>query len=731
MNDRHSGLATALGAAPAAALAASLVACLALASPSAQALPSFEQVKQDYRSSDTVVLDRHGVAIQTVRTQMQGLRGDWVTLPEISPALRTALLLAEDKRFYEHAGVDWRAVSAAAWGNLWNRRTRGASTLTMQLAGLLANERADRSVGAKLSQAATALRLERSWRKDQILEGYLNLVGFRGETVGISALSGQLFQKYPSGLDAVESAITAALIRAPNAPAAKVAERGCALLGQQGLAARCPALTALAEQTLGRHGPARFDASRQLAPHLARLLLARQGGRPATLKTTLDAGLQRFTRDVLYQQLFELRERHVEDGAVIVIDNASGEVLAWVGSSGELSASPEVDGVLALRQAGSTLKPFLYEIALEQRWMTAASLLDDSPVAISVGNGLYIPQNYDHEFKGRVSVRTALASSLNVPAVRTLTAVTPERFARRLKALDLPLRHAGDFYGFSLALGSAEVTLASLSNAYRALANGGRFSALQFQHGTPASAAPAPLMDPAATFIVTDILSDREARVPTFGLDNALAAHYWSAVKTGTSKDMRDNWCIGFNRQFTVGVWVGNNSGEAMWDVSGVTGAAPVWRAVMDELHRRFPDPPADPAPPPGLTRQAIAFDHHLEPARDEWFLAGSAQDQVRAAEGNGSGNPYIKAPTDGSTLALDPDIPRQAQRLGLALARRVPAGWAWSLDGKRLGPAVDGNWPLWPGMHHLALLDGRGEVMDQVRFEVRGVTLKAARKPA
>jgi penicillin-binding protein 1C len=704
----------------------------------AWALPSFEQVRDAYRSSDTLVLDRHGALLQALRTERTGLRGEWAALSQVSPALRTALLLSEDKRFYAHAGVDWQGVGAAAWSNLWNSRTRGASTVTMQLAGLLDDDLAlpqashqNRSVVAKIGQAATAWRLERHWRKDQILEAYLNLVGFRGELVGVSALSAQLFRKYPSGLDAEEAAITAALIRAPNAPAARVAARACAVLQDQGLKPDCGTLATYTAQVLAGKRAERLDADAQLAPHLARRLLAALPAnvpRPARLATTLDAGLQRLARDTLRQHLSELRERHVEDGAVIVLDNITGDVLAWVGSSGGLSQAADVDGVVARRQAGSTLKPFLYEIAIEQRWLTAASVLDDSPVGLSTGGGLYIPQNYDHDFKGPVSLRTALGSSLNVPAVRTLVMVTPERFAQRLTALGLPIDHNGGYYGYSLALGSAEVTLASLANAYRALANGGRYTPWHAQPPGAVSANAAPLMDPAAAFIVADVLADREARVPTFGLDNALAARYWAAVKTGTSKDMRDNWCVGFSRRYTVGVWVGNASGEPMWDVSGTTGAAPVWRAVMDALHKRHPDKLAGQPPPapPGLVPQPVRFEHNLEPPRTEWFIAGTEQAEIRLASQIGAARTMIHSPNDRAIIALDPDIPLQAQKLSFTPVAGVSTRWSWRLDGKRLGPAVPMQWAMWPGKHLLELIDASAKVVETVRFEVRGAQVKA-----
>lgn len=695
----------------------------------ADELPRFDEVKAAWRPSDQVLLDRHGEPVQAVRTNLKVRRLDWVPLAEISPAMRTALLLSEDKRFYEHSGVDWSAVGAAAFGNLWNNRTRGASTLTMQLAGLLdpqsSGRGGNRSLGTKLTQAGAALSLEKRWRKDQILEAYLNLVPYRGEQVGIAAMSATLFSKRPSGLDAQEAAIAVALLRAPNASPAAVSQRACGILREQKL--DCAGLEGAAVYALGHTAAARLDSDAQIAPHLARRLL--RGESAPQLRSTLDASLQRFARDTLRRQLAELRGRQVEDAALLVIDNASGDVLAWVGSSGpDLSQAGEVDGVLARRQAGSTLKPFLYEMAIEQRWLTAASLIDDSPLGLETVGGLYIPENYDHRFKGLVSARTALASSLNVPAVRTLVSVTPEAFFQRLNALGLGLRESGGYYGHSLALGSAEVTLADLANAYRVLANGGRLSPLRFKAVDP-KPAPRHVMDAAASFIVTDMLSDREARTPTFGLDNVLATRRWSAVKTGTSKDMRDNWCVGFSRRHTVAVWVGNASGLPMADVSGVSGAAPIWRAMMDELWRRDAAAVAsvtEAVPPPGLVRQALRFDPAIEPPRREWFLAGTEQAVIARAD-QAPPSALIASPIDRTVLALDPDIPPASQKLRIAPARATPAGWRWRLDGKGLGAAQPMLWQPWPGMHKLELLDARGEVREAVGFEVRGAVAKVA----
>ena len=799
-----SGIGTAAvrhGAAAVAVARALLALALAgIAAPAAWALPTFNEVRADYRPSDTLVLSREGEVLQRLRTDATVRRGQWVPLAEVSPALRTALVLSEDKRFYEHSGVDWRAVSAAAWGNLWNQRTRGASTLTMQLAGLLDGDwrqgPGGRTVVQKLGQTVAAQVLERRWRKDQVLEAYLNLVPFRGEIVGIDALSRTLFGKAAHGLDEREAAVAAALVRAPNARPAVVAQRACGVLRemQKPVVPSCDALDLFTTAALQRRA---FDGTDGVAPHFARYLLRQPepapspGAAPAEeaprrrerVASTLSAPLQRFAVQTLHQHLRELRGRNVEDGAVVVLDNATGEVLAWVGSSGMLSQAGEVDGVLALRQPGSTLKPFLYAQAFAEQRLTAASLIEDSSAHIPTASGLYIPQNYDRQFKGWVSARTALAASLNVPAVRTLVMVSPDAFFRQLRALGLPLRETGDYFGYSLALGSAEVPLLQLTNAYRALANGGRYGPVAVAPATAASsaarapvrataaapmAAPAaavstgtPTIDPRAAFLVGDILSDGNARARTFGTDSVLATRFWTAVKTGTSKDMRDNWAMGWSRRYTVGVWVGNASGAPMHDVSGTSGAAPIWAEIMGWLHRSGARARSNPpTPPAGMLQAAVRFGPEpggtrlLESVRQEWFIAGTQQpifaidnvaDQpiktaaarqnrpnparpVPAAPDDGLQAPSarILAPAPGTIVALDPDIPPDRQRLQFAATpSEARADLRWRIDGRVQGRGVQWAWLPWPGRHRVELVDAGGQVLDTISLEVRGAGLK------
>ena len=707
------------------------------------ALPTPHDVRSAFQPSETYVLSREGEVLQRLRTDMQVRRGQWVALSDVSPALRLALVVSEDQRFYAHSGVDWRAVSAAAWGNLWHSKTRGASTITMQLAGLLDGDwrssNSGRSLGQKLGQALAATQLERRWRKDQILEAYLNLLPFRGELVGIDALSRTLFGKAPHGLDEIESSIAAALVRGPNASAAVVAQRACGVWRdmQQPAAGTAPAdCTAVQWRTEQALRARLWPASEGIAPHWAqRAWKARDAAAaPMQLTTTVSAPVQRLAMDSVQRHLRELQGRNVEDAAAVVLDNASGEVLAWVGSSGALSQASDVDGVVAWRQPGSTLKPFLYAQAIEERRLTAASLLEDSSAQIATPSGLYIPQNYDRQFKGWVSVRMALAASLNVPAVRSLVMVTPDAFFQQLTQWGLPLRENAGYYGYSLALGSAEVPLLHLTNAYRALANGGAFTvvappvvAAQALRSGDAQQVRTAVVSPATAFIIGDILSDAQARAITFGLDSVLGTRFWTAVKTGTSKDMRDNWAVGWSQRYTVGVWVGNASGQAMHNVSGSAGAAPIWADIMAGLHARAPS--HAPQPPTGLVRQQVAFvdpGHSVEPARQEWFIAGTQQTQFhvpggQTAQSSAAAQARIEQPADGTVLALDPDIPPQRQQLLLQANR---SDGVWWINGHQVGQGRSVYWPPVPGRHMVRLHNAQGRVLDAVRLEVRGAGL-------
>lgn len=702
--------------------------------PAARALdwPAFDALRATHRASDVRVLARDGQPIQRIRDDFDSRRGDWTSLADISVALQYAVIRSEDHRFYEHAGVDWAAAAAAAWTSLTGSRLRGASTLTMQMAALLdAKYRrgpSGRSLMQKFDQVMAARGLEREWTKPQILEAYLNTVAFRGEIIGVDALARVMFQKLPSGLNGREAALAAVMLRGPNAPEPVLMQRACALLRDLGLAHECKGLRDFVHVALGRTAAPR-QGRLELAPHFSRLALARATAdaslRDGVLQTSIDRDLQAYVVQSVDRHIRELWGTWVTDAAVVVLDNRTGAIRAYVGSSGGLSEASEVDHAQALRQAGSTLKPFLYAAALDEQRVTAASLLNDSPLGLEGGGGLYVPHNYDKRYAGWVSVRTALASSLNIPAVRTLIMVTPETLAQRLIALGLPLEHGGDYYGYSLALGSADVTLLSLTNAYRALARQGSYAPVRMDAG-PGSTEPQSgdsIFSPAAAWIVGDILSDRQARARTFGLDSPLSTPFWTAAKTGTSKDMRDNWCLGWSQDYTVGVWVGNSAGASMRNVSGVSGAGPIWHDVMRFLHRVHAS--VQPPAPEGIRRAPVRYAAGLEPARPEVFIGDTVQTDFSPAPEAIAGEVLrIAEPADGTILALDPDIPVDRQRLRLRavdITARTVHSARWYLDGRPYDQAGLSDWQPVPGRHTIELRDENGMVSDRVRIEVRG----------
>ncbi|WP_308447383.1 penicillin-binding protein 1C [Parachitinimonas caeni] len=691
-------------------------------SVTAAAMPTFKDVQSGWRSSDSWLTDRHGEPLSRMRVDIQSRKLSWVSLDQISPAFLQAVVQVEDRRFYAHQGVDWSALGAASLSTLRGDR-RGGSTISMQLAGLLDSSLkpsgSGRSLWQKAKQIRQAQQIEQSWTKAQILEAYINLVPFRAEVQGIDAASRYLIGKPPDKLNRTESALLSSLLRSPNASPQQVADRVCRQIQQSAEPTPCTPIRQMVIEALSGQR-AQAESVVDLAPELARRLLTSPGVR---VRSSLDASLQRWLRQELRERIAELKDRNVRDASGIVIDNTSGEVLAWVGNLGKAASAPHVDGVMAPRQAGSTLKPFVYGLAIERQLLTPASLLEDSPVNLQTPAGVYMPQNYDHSFRGWVSVRTALASSLNIPAIRTIILTGYEPVYERLKWLGFPLDLPADHYGYGLALGVADVRLAELANAYRSLANNGIWSSLRFHPGQRPEDGKR-VFSPATAFLVSHMLSDRAARNTTFSLENALATRVWSAVKTGTSKDMRDNWCIGFTERYTVGIWVGNADGEPMWDVSGVSGAAPAWLDTVNRLHANLPS--QERPPPAGVVASRVKYVPSIEPARDEWFLTGTEMTELRLNQL--AIRPRITYPGDGMIFATDQDIPvtNQAIRFEASAGENL----RFRLNGVVIAPASHRHlWSPRPGRYQLELVNNQGKVFSVVHFQVRGAALAILNK--
>jgi penicillin-binding protein 1C len=686
------------------------------ASAGSKSPPSFEKVRDAYKKSDMLLLDRHGEVIHELRVDKNGRRLEWTSLKDVSPAFIKAVIQAEDKRFFSHHGTDWYSLAASAFQNITSKKLRGASTITMQVASSLDKKLkpkgSRRGLVQKWQQIVAGLALEKAWHKEEILEAYINLISYRGELQGISAASRGLFGKEPSGLDEAESFLLASLITSPNASVNMIIRRACFFGNTTHLPKITERIKTLAVEKLG--SPYYVRPAAAFAPHAAHMLL--KDGRTNAF-STIDGKLQRFACEMLNHYLTLLKGSNVSDGAILVADNKTGEIFAYVGNSGSSSSAPWVDGIKARRQAGSTLKPFLYGLAIERGLLTTASILEDSPLHVTTSTGLYVPRNYDNIFRGPVSARTALSASINIPAVRTLLLVGLNPFFERLKNLGFEsLTEEAEYYGYSIALGSADITLYELVNAYRTLADKGRWTNLRLSPDDKIQR-PIQVLDKNAAFIVSHILSDREARSTTFGLENPLSTRFWTAVKTGTSKDMRDNWCVGYSGRYTVGVWVGNFSGEPMRDVSGISGAAPVWLEIMNYLHTALPSNP--PKPPKGVVFTNVSFHHDMETSREDCFIEGT-EPLLEVRLNTSQQKPHIIYPADETLISIDPEIPDELQRVPFKFQPSTRE-YEWVLNNKKTG--VSSPLFLWKperGRYELSIVDKQNYVLDSVGFVVR-----------
>lgn len=537
----------------------------------------------------------------------------------------------------------------------------------MQLERLLSQS--GRGFFGKLRQIVGALRIESVWTKSEILEAYLNLVSFRGEVSGLTAASLGYFGKHPKGLDRDESALLVVLLRSPNSLPQKVAERACRLVQIKSPNENCEVLDQLASTVLSQ--PYSLPRERERLPILSQQFVISKPGEKS-IRTTLDRRVQELAMEALKEQMRFLRTQNVNDGAALVLDRKTGEVIAYAANSGIESSASQIDGIQTKRQAGSTLKPFLYATAFDQNYLRANSLIKDSATDIPIDGGrIYHPANYDHRFRGNVTVAEALGSSLNVPAVKTLAMVGERELIDRLDQLGFKKLQSEDYYGLSLALGTLDVTLWELTNAYRLLSTENEI----YKAETRAE--------------IFKILSSAESRRFTFGLDSLLQLPFEAAVKTGTSKDMRDNWCVGWSEDFVVGVWVGNFDGKPMWNVSGMSGAAPIWRNLM----------------------MALNPERHGQLSRTT--LPSEALPEHTISR--------IRYPVPDMRIGLDPDIPIRIQKLPIEIENPQSADTI-VMNGKILGPARDVLfWPLkTTGWNTVELKTAQGTVLDQVKFEVR-----------
>jgi penicillin-binding protein 1C len=550
-------------------------------------------------SASTVVLDRRGVPLYEALSS-DGTRGVTLTAETLPPLLAAATIAAEDRRFRLHAGVDPIAVLRALEHDLAEHRiVEGGSTITQQVAKLLLNKRdpqRHRGVRAKIAEAVLAMRLEHRMSKDQILAMYLNLAGYGNQIAGAERASRAYFGREARTLTVAQSAFLAGLPQRPSG-FNPYRSRAAAVARQRVVLARMEAAGVLTPQQAREAREERLSFASQespfLAPHFVEMVLAVAGERRgARIHTTLDAQLQQDVTGIIRSNRTLLDQHGAANVAVVVLDNARGEWLAWEGSGdyGDTEHGGAINGPLTPRQPGSALKPFTYALAFEEGF-TPATVLPDIPSHFPTAEQgvVYTPRNYDGKYRGPLLARHALAGSENVPAVALASEVGVPKLLRFLLRGGLSTfdRNAS-YYGLGVTLGNAEVRLDELVAAYAAFARGGEWIAPTWKLRPDANVErPARMLVSERTaFWITDILSDPDAREYIFGRGGSLEFPFPVAVKTGTSQAYHDNWTIGYTRDVTVGVWVGNFDRTPLRDSTGVTGAGPIFHSVMLAAHR-------------------------------------------------------------------------------------------------------------------------------------------------
>ena len=682
------------------------------------------------------ILDRDGRLLARTQTA----EGAWfipATKRDFGPHLADAMMAAEDARFRHHFGVDPLAVLRALRQAIFaGRFVSGASTITQQLART--TFRRPRTLVGKWQEMALALCIERYLSKDGILEEYLNRVEFGPNIVGAQAAADHYFGKPLAAVDTAEAATLSGLVRGPSLydprvrPELTVRRRNRVL--DRMLAARS---ISKEEHERARAMPLRLLPRPPLAGahHWVRVV-ARLGGETTILKTSLDGVLQRNVEALTSEHRSTLGGAVASAAAVVVLDNESGDVLAYVGSPDFHSRAEggQNDGVLARRQPGSTLKPFIYALAFDELGWTPATLVPDEPLSFRTRDGFYTPQNFDRRFRGPVRIRRALSNSLNVPAVYALSKLGGTLVLERLRQFGLmTLDREASHYGPALALGDGEVTLLDLATAYAALARGGRMLPFRLflDQETYKSRR---VVSPVAAAQISEILSDDAARREAFGVANALDIGFPVAVKTGTSKGYRDSWTIGYTRRYTVGVWVGNFDGRPTHRLTGATGAAPLFRSVMKTLHQTKLDKPAlgrRPLHEMPLLEVRIcevsgkAAAPTCEHSLPEWFAVGTEPELCSGRHEHSvrsilrGEEPEVEFPRAGMVFRFDPAVPRTRQRL-VFRSRGVQAPIRFFVDGQGLDSADQESleWILEPGSHSVIVAGANG-ASESITFDV------------
>ncbi len=768
-------------------------------------LPAPDDLSAYTSTPSSKIYDRYGQLLFEMPPPYTGSHTP-VTLDAIPPYLIQATIATEDATFYSNPGMDLRGILRAVWINVQGGEA-GGSTITQQLVRTVmfsADERVERTLYRKLRELILAIRITRRYTKDAILNLYLNETYYGNMAYGVEAAAQAYFSKSARDLDLAECALLAGLPQAPalynpleafDAAKARQAVVLDLMVKQGYISAR--------DAELARAEPLDFAAAPFpiRAPHFVMLVrgqlerelgLARVQAGGLNVYTTLDLDLTDTARDAIRHHLELLAVchydpvcppggRNVRNAALVALDPQTGEVVAMVGSPDYFSAriAGAVNGATALRQPGSSIKPLTYATAFEQAALgqgdfTPATMLLDVRTAFVTREGTpYVPLNYDLIFRGPVRLREALASSYNLIAVKVLDAIGVDALTEMARRLGITTFDDPDRIGLAIGLGGGEVRLLELTAAYAAFANGGyavqprMIQRVEDADGAvlwgPRGGVGDRALDARVAYLITDILSDDLARLPTFGEGSVLNLSRPAAVKTGTTTDFRDNWTVGYTPQLVVGVWVGNADNETMKEVTGITGAAPIWRDAMEAALKGQPVQTF--ARPDGLVDVEVCALSGELPGSDcphrivETFIAGTEPDTVCQVHQRIDGVVYtilppeaqawarehnlpqppmqgpqpttrlrITSPDAGAVYRIDPAQPRETQRIDISVA--VDAYFEQIellIDGLPLAiltaPPYTHLWQLEPGSHTFSAvgrtLDGMEIVSGNVTIDV------------
>ena len=647
------------------ALAAPLLTYAGFAKGAAQflKLPS----KENFHPTQTIFYDRYGTKLYETSGAHQP---EPVQLNQVPRSIVLATLAGEDADFYNHRGVDPPALARALYKTLVSKDPQGGSTITQQL---IKNTylTSERTTSRKLQEMAYALVLEQRYTKDQILERYLNEVYYGQQSYGVADAAKTYFGKPLQQLTLGEASMIAGLPSAPtlysplgaNPQLGKVRQRyvldRMTKLGyitkEQADAAAAETLTYAKEERVFHAPHFVFYVKQELAKYYGDDVIDSGG---LKVHTTLDLPKQEAMEEEIKQGVASVHGYHATDGALVAMDPKNGEVLAMVGSAdfNDDTIDGKVNVATSERQPGSSFKPFVYLEALRQG-NAASTVLHDKPTTFY---NTFTPHDYDGGYRGPVTMRYALGSSLNIPAVELLDKVGNKPSIELAHQLGITTLNEPDRYGLSLVLGGGEVKLLDMTSAFGVFANKGMnagkasVTKVEGPNGQvlyERKVQPVKVVDEGLTFILSDILSDSRARVPGFGGSTPLDLPRPAAVKTGTTNNFKDNWTVGYTPNLVIGVWVGNANGDAMQGISGVQGAAPIWHAAMVKLLK---DLPVERFDPPGNVVRRCACVSALGGGVQEWFLKGSAD-------------------------AKQPNV--------------VPSG---SFESESPPPAIDGRYPYW-----------------------------------